>query len=193
MKSVISDIGILQEMIKEDAKLAVSDHQPHGRKQIDLNEPQCPKSSVTILGLPDETIIIKADAFESPSTLFNGLHDECKRSDFIIVADCGHKKIILCIEMKAGKASKNKIIKQLTGTECLVKYIQIIGQEFWNRQDFLEDYVYRFVSFSHTGINKRKTRQTHKKDQTGVHDRPNKMLKISYQRNNPPTLAGLIN
>ncbi len=193
MKSVISDIGILKEMIKEDAKLAVSDHQPRGRKQIDLNEPQCPKSSVTILGMPDDVIVIKADAFESPSTLFKGLHDECKRSDFIIVADCGDKKIILCIEMKAGKASKSRIIQQLTGTECLVKYIQIIGQAFWRRQDFLENYVYRFVSFIHTRINKRKTRKTYKKDQTDVHDRPNKMLKISYQRNNPPTLARLIN
>lgn len=127
--------------------------------------------------MPDNAVVIKADAFKSPDTVFNGSHGECKRADFVIVADAGNKKFILCIEMKATKGSEKEIVQQLTGAQCFVAYCRAIGQSFWNLRNFLDGYEYRFVSVGHINIPKKNTRIIR---QTGVHNRPDKMLKIDW-------------
>ncbi len=172
--SEVSDIDILDKMIKETAKVKLGKNK-YGKKQVTLVEPQQPSSSVTISGIPDKVIIIKADAFQSPDTVFNGSNGECKRADFIIIADTNKKKVILCIEMKATKDSKKKIIQQLTGTQCFIIYCQEIGKKFWKQQDFLKGYQYRFISIGHTSISKQRTRTT---SQSSTHDRPEQMMKI---------------
>ncbi|MBI2779090.1 MAG: hypothetical protein HYX62_04810 [Gammaproteobacteria bacterium] len=168
------DLAILHQMIKDGAKVPLLEK--HGKKSVVLSEPQHPDSSVTIAGMPDNTIVIKADAFKSPDTVFAGLQGECKRADFVIVADTGKKKSIVCIEMKAKKASEKEIIQQLSGAECFIVYCREIGKSFWKQQDFLADYSFRFISIGHTSIPKRRTRIDRSAD---VHDRPDRMLKIS--------------
>jgi hypothetical protein len=169
------DISMLHELIKDTAKQALVDS--YGKKQAILTEPQCPGVSVTISGLPDNVIVIKADAFTSPDTVFIGANGECKRADFVIIANTGNKKVVLCIEMKATKGSEKEIIQQLTGAQCFVSYCREIGKAFWNQPDFLKSYVYRFVSISQISIAKSKTRMTRSTDS---HDRPEQMLKIAY-------------
>jgi hypothetical protein len=115
------DINIFRELIKDTAIQAGNDS--YGKKQTMLTEPQCPGVSVTITGLPDNVIIIKADDFASPNSVFNGNHGECKRADFIIVADTGNNKVILCIEMKATKGVEKEIIQQLKGAKFFVVYL----------------------------------------------------------------------
>jgi len=164
----MSDIDILHQMIKDSAKLSCD-------KRVILTEFEEPDSSVSISGLPKETIVIKADVFKSPDTMFNGSFGECRRADYVIVAE--KKKVILCIEMKAKKGSEKEIIQQLTGAQCFIAYCREIGKAFWNRKNFLDDYAYRFVSIGHTSIPKRPTRISRK---TGVHDFPKRMLKIDW-------------
>ncbi|MBE3144112.1 MAG: hypothetical protein IMZ61_09350 [Planctomycetes bacterium] len=171
----MSDIGILQEMIKDAAKVSLTS--VGNRKQVTLTESQQAGSSVTIYGLPDEVVVIKADAFRSPDTVFNGSRGECKRADFVIVADTVNRKIILCIEMKATKGPLQEIIHQLTGTRCFVAYCREIGLGFWNKRDFLDGYTQRFITIGHTSIPKKKTRISR---QEGAHDRPDRMLKIDW-------------
>lgn len=171
----MSDLDILHQMIKNDAKLSLADN--YGKKIVKLTEPQHPDSSATIFGLPDNAVVIKVDAFKSPDTVFNGSRGECKRADFVIVADTGNEKVILYIEMKATKGSEKKIIQQLTGAQCFVAYCRKIGQAFWDQRTFLDGYVERFVSIVHTSIPKKKTQITR---QTGTHDRPDRMLKIAW-------------
>lgn len=168
------DIEILHQMIKNDAKVPLHDNS--GKKSVLLFEPQHPNSKVTILGVPENTIVIKVDAFKSPDTVFAGLQGECKRADFVIVADSGSKKSIVCIEIKAKKDAEKEIIKQLTGARCFVSYCKEIGVSFWKQQDFLTGYSFRFISIGHTSISKRRTRIDR---QAGIHDRPERMLKIS--------------
>ncbi|MBD2302541.1 MULTISPECIES: hypothetical protein [unclassified Nostoc] len=173
----MSDIAILKEMIQENATVPLQEH--YDKKKVILTELTDPKYSVTIYGMPkdDEVIVIKADNFESPKTIFQGKRGECKRADFVIIADTEDKKVILYIEMKGGKGgSEIEIIQQLKGGECFIAYCQKIGQSFWNQQNFLSDYVYRFVSIKEISIAKQKTRISR---QTNNHDRPDKMLKIS--------------
>lgn len=79
------DLTILHQMIKDAAKLPLDDS--NGKKRVTLTEPQQPNLSVTIYGVPDNAIVIKADAFKSPDAVFDGSQGECKRADFVIVAE----------------------------------------------------------------------------------------------------------
>jgi hypothetical protein len=170
------DIDILHGMIKDSAKVPSDDN--FGKKKVTLTESGGSTYSVTIYGMPDNAIVIKADAFTSPTSVFNGSKGECKRADFVLVADTDDKKLILCIEMKAGKGGAEKdIIRQLKGARCFVAYCREIGKSFWNQQDFLNDYVYRFVSIRDISISKRPTRLSPASGD--IHDHPEKMLKIS--------------
>uniref|UniRef100_UPI0020C4BDE0 hypothetical protein n=1 Tax=Oscillatoria sp. HE19RPO TaxID=2954806 RepID=UPI0020C4BDE0 len=110
----MGDIAILKEMLQDTATVPLEER--NHKKQVTLAEPAPANYSVTLYGMPkeDEVIIIKADAFTSPNTVFKGKHGECKRADFIIIADTEKIKVILCIEMKAGKGdTEANIIKQL--------------------------------------------------------------------------------
>jgi len=174
----MTDIEILDQMIKDTAKVPLENY---GKKnKVILTEPQHANSSATIFGVPDDAIVIKADAFISPDTVFGGSRGECKRADFVIVADTGNKRVILCIEMKATKAPKKEIIQQLKGSRCFIAYCKEIGRAFWDERNFLHGYAYRFISIGHTSIPKRKTRITR---QSGTHDRPDKMMKIAWPNN----------
>lgn len=169
---MVSDIYILNKMIKDNAK--ISPEENYGKLKVKLTEPQHPDSSATIFGLPNDAIIIKVDAFKSPDTIFNCSNGECKRSDFVIIANTDNKKVIIHIEMKAAKGKKKKhIINQLKGANCFVAYCQKIGQEFWNKPDFLKDYNTRFVAIVHTRIGKSKTRAERK---PCIHDSPENVL-----------------
>ncbi|NEP60630.1 MAG: hypothetical protein F6K31_27135, partial [Symploca sp. SIO2G7] len=109
-----------------------------------------------------------------------GKRGECKRADFVIIADTDNKKVrkvILCIEMKAGKGgTESEIIQQLKGAQCFVAYCREIGQLFWNQKNFLKGYEYRFVSLRDISIAKKTTRTSAK---IGTHDCPERMLKIT--------------
>lgn len=168
----MSDIAILQEMIKNTATVPL-----HGEKVI-LQESELSDCSVTIHGMPndDEVFVIKADTFKSPDTVFNGGRGECKRADFIIVANTKTKKVIICIELKKTRGAEKEIIQQLIGAKCFIAYCQEIGKVFWEHGGFLNSYQYRFVSIRGISLPKKKTRI----DRTvGIHDRPDRMLKIS--------------
>ncbi len=169
------DIEILRQMIKDRARMPLVDN--YGKNMVKLTEPQQANALVTIFGVPDDAIVIKADTFRSPDTVFNGSKGECKRADFIIVADTGTKKVIICIEMKKKKGPENDIIDQLKGSKCFITYCREIGRSFWNKRDFLNGYAFRFISIGHISINKRTTRIIRK---AAVHNRPNRMLKIDW-------------
>lgn len=167
------DIEILNQMFRDNAKVQLENRS--GTNLVKLEEPQN-DTSVTISGMPNNSIIVKADLFKSPDSVFQGAKGECKRADFVIFANDGGKKVIICIEMKARRDSEKEIIQQLTGARCFIVYCQEVGKSFWREQDFLTGYAFRFVSISHISIAKRKTRVDR---HPGVHDRPDRMLKIS--------------
>jgi hypothetical protein len=171
----MTDIELLDQMVKDEAKVVLEDR--NGKQYVVLNEPQCPSGSVTIAGMPDNAIVIKADSFKAPDSIFKGEKGECKRADFVIVADSGQKKVILCIEMKYRKGKPSEIVQQLRGTRCLLSYCQEIGKVFWDKKDFLKGYVYRFISIGNLSISKQKTRIDR---QPAIHDRPELMMKIDW-------------
>lgn len=132
---------------------------------------------MTIFGIPNNAIVVKVDAFPAPEKVFNCSKGECKRADFVIVADTGEKKVILCIEMKAKATTSPElgIIQQLKGAQCFVAYCQAIGKVFWDQENFLDSYDYRFINIRNIMVAKKRTLHH---PQTGIHDRPERMLKI---------------
>ena len=169
------DMDILNQMIKNSAKVQLSEH--YGRRRVTLSEPQQRRSSTEIYGLPENAIVIKVDTFKSPDTVFAGSNGECKRADFVILSNAGVKKVIVYIEMKATKGPAKEIIQQLKGAQCFISYCREIGTSFWNEPNFLKGYQNRFISIGHTSIPKRKTRIIR---ESGRHDQPEKMLKIDW-------------
>ena len=144
----MSDIAILKEMIQETATVSLENDLDRRNKVI-LREPKPPNYYVTIRGMPDDdnVIIINPEEFKSLDTIFKGNRGERKRADFIIIADTCKKKVILCIEMKAGKGGEMKdIIAQLQGAQCFIAYCREIGKSFWDHPNFLKDYDCRFIS-----------------------------------------------
>ncbi|ARI81536.1 hypothetical protein [Microcystis aeruginosa] len=113
--------------------------------------------------------------------IFTGNKGECKRADFIIIANTPTEKVILCLEMKKSRDSNSSIIKQLKGAECFVSYCREIGRLFWNQPDFLQDYQYRFVSIKNISISKTTTSSRKPSQKSEIHDQPEKMLKISAE------------
>lgn len=166
----MSEVAILNALIKDSAKVAIS-------PAVELIEPSCPDSKVIIRGVPSNSIIIKVDSFRSPDSIFNGLKSECKRSDYVIISNSGNKQRILIIELKRTKGLEKDIIAQLKGSFCFIEYCKKIVSEYWNENNFLGTFKYRYVSFGHTSIAKRKTRVERNPDGNDV---PERMLKINH-------------
>ncbi len=176
-RRVMSDIAILKEMLKES--ITVPLESSYGDKII-WSEPAPGNYSVTIRKIPkdDEVIVIKTDDFPSPKTVFANSRGECKRADFVIIVHTEQEKVIIYIEMKAGKGKTKEIKQQLQGSQCFVAYCREIGRVFWDKKDFLEGYKYRFVSIKNILINKKPTRINQKE----IHDSPERMLIISSSK-----------
>ena len=175
-----SDFEILHALIRDDALAPVDS--PCSTKTIVLEEPshqQQSAYSLRIKNVPDDVIAFRADAFPAPNHLFKNGKGECKRADFVVIASDSKANWIMYVEMKRGKGhSEKEITQQLRGAQCLVAYCRAIGQEFWQEPKFLEkkSYQQRFISVKDIGIQKRQTRVEPK---SGLHDAPERMLKIS--------------
>ncbi len=124
-------------MLRESALIPIEAE--YDKHLVKLNEPQSPDSYAIIRGIPANAIVIKVDSFESPDKIFKGSNGECKRADYVIIANDGNKKRIIYIELKRTKNSWNEIVKQLTGSLCFIRYCQEIGKTFWEEKNFLKD------------------------------------------------------
>ncbi|MCA2643646.1 MULTISPECIES: hypothetical protein [unclassified Microcystis] len=178
----MSDIAMLKEMIKDCAIIDLEYQKKYKRDSylLKLTETQ-DNYSFVVNGMPkpDEVIVINLDEFFDVRKIFTGSKGECKRADFIIIANTTSEKVILCLEMKKGKKSNTWITKQLKGAKCFVSYCREIGRLFWNQPDFLRDYQYRFVSIKNISISKTTTSSRKFSQKSEIHDQPEKMLKIS--------------
>jgi hypothetical protein len=174
----MSDLDTLRQMIREEAQISL-EQDAYGNSILNLTETQCQDSSVTIHKMPDQSVVISVDEFWSVESMFTHEMGQCKRADFIIVADIGTKKVIIYIEMKRTHAETKTVIQQLTGASCFIAFCREIARSsaFWDKGDFLKDYEKRFVYLyeTNTSINKRPTRIN---PEQGIHNSPERMLKL---------------
>jgi hypothetical protein len=168
---LVDDITILQEMLSTGAQVPLQ--QTHGKPSVTLKDKQG-KTTVEIINLPDNSIVIKPEYFKPPNA-FKGSKGERRRADFAIVSNKDAEKWIICIETQKGTGKDSEDIEQqLRGAECFIGYCKCIGKSFWQSAKFLDDYKYRFISISGINIDKQSTRFYKPRNQSArrFHDTP---------------------
>ena len=176
--SLVNDIQILREMISPEAQVTLQPTQ--GKSFVQLTD-LTSGTTVKINGVPHDSIVIRAEDFENPLTIFNGSRGERKRADFVIVSNEEDKRRwIICIETQESDSKKAwHVIQQLKGACCFISYCKCIGKSFWDSEEFLNGYQYRFISIVDINFN-RSRRRTQPFHSTGeLHNRPDLFLKIS--------------
>ena len=172
----MNDIEILQEMLVPEARVEL---QQQGKPSVKLTDSQG-KTTVLVKGLPNETIVIRAEKFGPHDDVLKGAKGENKRADFVILTNEKTQKWIICIETQGGK-SKNAsdVVNQLKGAQCFIYYCKCLGKSFWNSEEFLDGYRYRFVSMTKIYVNKKKTRYPWIQPKQELHETPEKFLNNS--------------
>ena len=174
----MNDIQILREMLTPDVQVTLQSGQ--GRSSVQLTDLQS-GATVEIKGIPPDSIVIRAEDFENPLTIFNGTKGERKRADFVIVSnDERGRKWLICIETQEMDAKlASHVIQQLKGAYCFISYCKCIGKSFWESEEFLDGYEYRFISIVDLNFNRsrRRTQPFHSIGE--LHERPDVFLKIS--------------
>ena len=174
----MSDIGVLQELINKQALVPLTGTH-YGKKTVILveyDEQGEIRYSIKIKGVPNDAVVVKTDKFPSPNRIFACRNGECKRADYVIIADSEMGNFIIHIEMKEGIGDAGEIINQLKGSECFISYCQSIVHRFWQRSNFLDPYESRFVTFRKIKTRKARTRESRS---TELHDDPERMFRIS--------------
>lgn len=174
----MSDLDVLRELINGEALVPLVEP-PYGRKTVVLGESGNQggaQYSIKIKGIPDAAIVVKADVFSSPESVFSCQRGECKRADYVIVTNSETANFIVHVEMKKGEGNAGEIISQLKGSECFIAYCRAIVCRFWQQPGFLDRYENRFVTFRRIGTSKSRTRES---CSSVLHDVPERMFRIS--------------
>ena len=174
----MSHSSILKRMLHSCSLIPLEDH--YEGKKVKLVENKTTDSSVEIMLVPTDTIVLDLDSAFNNEKLFHGNAGECKRADYILISESAER--ILFIEMKCSSAPDNSIVSQLRGALCAFEYCQIIAREFFHERDFLAAYQKRFISIRHTGGGKRKTEIEQTAELGQKHCLPDTPLKISWAK-----------
>ena len=173
----VNDIEILREMLSSCVQVSIQSEL--GRNSVQLTDSQS-GATVKIKGVPPDSIVIRAEEFMVPLTIFNGTKGENKRADYVLVStDESGKKWIVCIEtQKMDSKLASHVIKQLKGACCFIRYCKCIGKSFWNSDNFLDNYEYRFVSIVEINPNRSKRRMQPFYSINELHNSPETFKKI---------------
>lgn len=118
---------------------------------VELVEPKNPGSQFRISNIPHDLIVLQSDRFPAPETFFvKGL---CNRADFILFSESARCAIFF--ELKGATDSKDHILRQLCGAECVFEYGRRFGRFHWHDPDFLHDVEKHYVVACQTHMDKR--------------------------------------
>ena len=180
----MNEIEILQEMLTSDIQVELK--QQPDNPSTELRDEKS-GTKVLIKGLPNDSIVIRAEKFGPHDDVLKGSKGENKRADFVILSNENTKKWIVCIEIQGGNSKKRmEVVQQLKGAQCFICYCKCLGSSFWKENNFLDGYKYRFVSMTKTKpfVDRRSTSPYSPliQPQNELHDLPEKFLKISFNR-----------
>ena len=178
--NLVNDIQILREMISPDVQVMLQPAQ--GKPFVQLTD-LTSGTTVKVNGVPHDSIVIRAEDFENPLTIFNGSRGERKRADFVIISnDENEKRWIICIETQESDSKKAwHVIQQLKGAYCFINYCKCIGRSFWESEEFLDGYQYRFVSIVDINFNKGRRRTQPFDYVDELHSHPDVFKKLPHR------------
>ncbi len=93
-RRLMSDLDILQDLIKGEASVSLIDASRGEKSSVILEESASPGKSpysITIKGIPRDTIVIKTDKFSAPNSIFKCQKGECRRADYVIITRGCHQ------------------------------------------------------------------------------------------------------
>ena len=143
---------------------------------------------VNINGVPRESILIKLDKYDQPSSLFNDDKGQRQRCDYVLFSVLDGKGFALFIELKSAKAKKSEFIRQFKGAECLIDYCHSVLKRFHNHDQLLNNFTKRFIVFYKPRIAKHRTRL---KFSTGNNSPEKAMMYPSPQNPSLKSLLGI--
>ncbi|MCG6553098.1 MAG: hypothetical protein L7F77_12300 [Candidatus Magnetominusculus sp. LBB02] len=164
-----------------------------GRSFVDLKEkePQAKLKNVTLLGIPDDTIVIKLDEYIGEVNLFKHNRGLLRRCDYVIFSKTKDKDIIVFIELKSFKPKNEEIIQKFKSSLCIVDYCKAILKHFYNDTNPLDSFTNHFILFYKNNLNKtptsRKQPNTPKKGCT-----PDNYKKKSVNNNDEVELRSIL-
>jgi hypothetical protein len=165
------DTKILRQLFKPSAQVEAIIN-CHGKREVTLAEPLQPNSDVKICYLPGDAVIVNVDKFEGPHHVFNCDTGVCKRADYVIISESHHS--ILYIELKSASHRSSDVVKQLIGAKCFISYCKEVVRLFWDKNNFMDGYSERFVSFVEIAASQRPVSS----QPSPIHDSPSAFLKI---------------
>ena len=169
-----SESQILCELLCEKARIQLLGSRGH--RALLLTEPSCPDSQVYLKDIPDDAVVLKADAMpDTGKTIFNGQHGECQIADFAVI--CPEAKRVVFVELKNTGDTAVHRQQQLQGAACVFEYCRELVKAFWGKMAFLDGVSKHYVSFTHTNIRKRSTRSP-RIEGSGL--TPDQMRKVSF-------------
>ena len=174
----MSHTSVLRRMLNSCSLVQLEDH--YESKKVKLSESKISDSSIEILHVPPNTIVLDLDSAFNIEKLFHGKAGECKRADYILLSESAER--VLFIEMKRSNSSATDISLQLRGALCAFEYCQIIAREFFDEHNFLKTYQKRFISIRHTDDYKRKTAIERTAGLGQKHCLPDTPLRISWAK-----------
>ena len=174
----------LHSIIDDGAFPTLEENEEDGQKNLVFSENGKPNSNVTVIGVPNNLIVVKGDRFmpvlidpRKGGTLYQGPaffkqdSGTGKRADYILLDEDGKRVVIL--ELSEGSKTGKTVRFQLVGTHAVLDYIRRVGAHFFGL-DFEEfvgkDYTCRFVGALQTSysIRKRNTKFQSQVNGTGI-------------------------
>ncbi len=170
----------LKELFADN--LHVSTFVEHGRNCVRLKETRknAGLREVTIMDLPNDSIVLNIEKFDQPKTLFKGKNGECRRCDYILALAKENRRFLLFIEMKSGRFNNAEVQQQFKGSECVMDYCEAVLDRFHSQNGLLKSYEKRFVIFYKPSLAKRPTQPFRK---PAKNDSPEKALKYPSPQN----------
>ena len=163
----------LQRFIPKEAFVDQISQMFHGKPSIRLVEEQNPNSYLTIIDVPPDLVVLKADKFmpllfrktdrdgitHHGTSFFIPETGASRRADYILIDSQSKAKHIVFIDMKGDSKGEAHIQSQLVGATAVLDYIRHVGSNFLGR-DFSEflgaDYGRHYIGACHTGYSFRK-------------------------------------
>lgn len=165
----MADLAVLKELFEHDILGQISSSPVNNRRFTRLKELgiDARLKTVDLMDIPDDSVVLKMDTYQPPSTLFQGHKGnlfrghkgENKRCDYVVITSLDSRDILLFIEIKSSHFNDNEVQQQFMGAECAIDYCNAVLKRFYKRDGYFDSFDKRFVVFYKAGsISKTPTR-----------------------------------
>lgn len=202
----MGELDVLKQLLKQNLLVDISDK--GGIRSVTLRErdSQAKLKTVCVGGLPEGTVVLATDNCRPGSSLFRSSLGECRRCDYVILAQTKRKGgVAVLIELKSWPGSgesktpqaaesteaecAKKCGEKFKATECILDYCDAALDRFHNQTALLKHYHkhYFVVFYKAPHLEKKPTRL-----ERPPNDKPDCFLKYPVVGTGGPFLEELV-